>query len=81
MLELMKTIWRGWKRFAHGLIAGQSWFLMALVYVFAMGPVSVYIRLSPRRRLDRAPPSPGATTYALPIRFEPQDARRAQRPW
>lgn len=81
MLALMKTIWRGWKGFAHKLVAGQSWLLMALVYIFAMGPVSLFVKLNPARRLDRDPPPEGATSFALDVDFQPQDTRRAQRPY
>lgn len=81
MLALMKRIWRGWKGFAHSLVKGQTWVLMAFVYFFAMGPVSFFIKLDRKRRLDRGPADPQAPTYGR--RLEPQqvDVRRAQRPW
>lgn len=81
MLGLMTTLWRGWKRFAHGLIKGQNWLLMAVAYVFALGPVSIFIKLDKRRRLDRGPADPAATTYQVPVQHVPMDVRRAQRPF
>lgn len=81
MLALMKTIWRGWKGFAHKLVSGQSWLLMAIVYFVAVGPVSIYVKLDARRRLDRGPADPQADSYALPVPAKVVDVRRAQRPW
>ncbi len=81
MLALMKTIWKGWKGFAHKLVAGQSWFLMAIVYIFAVGPVSLFIKLDASRRLDRGPADPDAATYQVKVERPPQDVRRAQRPY
>ncbi len=81
MLSLLKTLWRGWKGFAHKLVAGQSWLLMAIAYIVAMGPASIFIKLNKERRLDRAPADPGAATYGLTVEHRPPDVRRAQRPW
>jgi len=81
VLSVMKTIWRRWKALAHGLVKVQSWLLMAIVYVVAMGPISVFIKLDKTRRLDRGPAQPDAQTFAQPVRTRPQDVRTAQRPW
>jgi len=54
MLDLYKQIWRGWKAFAHRLIAAQNWFLMAMVYVTAVAPVAIMMKLFRRRLLDRS---------------------------
>ncbi len=81
MLSLLKTLWRGWKRFTHKLVAGQSWLLMAIAYVVAMGPASIFVKLDKRHRLDRAPADPDASTYGLAVEHRPPDIRRAQRPW
>jgi|GEM_PF-3420922 len=81
MLGLMKTIWAAWKAFTHGLVKVQSQVLMALVYFLALGPVSLFIKLSPRRRLDRAPADPEAATYGLLVVPVSADVRQAQRPW
>ena len=81
MLGLMTTLWRGWKAFAHRLIKGQNWLIMAFVYITAMGPVSLFIKLDKERRLDRGPADPDADSYQKPVRQEPMDVRRAQRPF
>ncbi|MCK6506787.1 hypothetical protein L6R53_26025 [Myxococcota bacterium] len=78
MLAFMTSLWRGWKSFAHGLIKGQNWLLMAIAYVVALGPVSIFIKLS-RRKLDRGPADPDAKTYGLSVAQAPMDVRRAQR--
>ncbi|NOY27406.1 MAG: hypothetical protein GXP62_16190 [Oligoflexia bacterium] len=86
VLSLMKTLWRRWKGLAHLLVKAQSWILMAVVYVFAMGPISIFIKLDKRRRLDRGPPPPGAETYQCAVPpissgAGTSDVGRAQRPW
>lgn len=78
MTSIMTSLWRGWKSIAHGIIKGQNWLLMAIAYVVALGPVSIYIKLS-KRKLDRGPADPTASTYGLPVAQQPMDVRRAQR--
>ena len=81
MLNLLKTIWRSWKKAVHGLNAAISFTLMALVYWFALLPVAVGFRLFKRDALDRGPGDATALTAWTPIRSPREDIRRAQRPW
>ena len=66
MLNLYKQIWRGWKGFAHRIIAAQNWFLMAMVYVTAVAPVAVMMKLFRRPLLDRSLGDEGAESYWIP---------------
>lgn len=81
MLPLLKQIWRTWKRGAHGLVRAQSWVLMALAYIIAVGPVALGFRLFQPDPLDRGPADPSLPTYGGVPRMGHQDIRRAQRPW
>ena len=81
MLPLLKQIWRGWKRFTHGLVRAQSWILMAVAYIFAVGPVALFFRFFQPDPLDRGAADPKLPTYSGAPRMGAQDIRRAQRPW
>lgn len=81
VLVLMKSIWRGWKNFAHGLIAGQTWLLMAISYFGALAPVAIGFRLFKPDPLDRGLGDTASPTYWQTPKMGPQDIRRAQRPW
>ena len=81
VLALMKSIWRSWKGFAHGLVAGQTWLLMAISYVGADAPVALGFRLFKPDPLDRGLGDAQATTYWQTPKMGHQDIRRAQRPW
>lgn len=81
MLAVLKTIWRNWKRFAHGINGAIAWVLMSIVYVTAMFPVAMGFRVFKPDALDRGLGDPEATSHWLPVPGEPQDVRRAQRPW
>jgi hypothetical protein len=81
LLALMKRLWAGWKAFAHGLVAAQSWLLMAFAYVIAVAPVALAFKLFRPDPLDRGPADPTAKTYGRPPRFSREDIRRAQRPF
>jgi len=81
ILNTMKTIWQGWKRFAHRLIAAQSWALMALTYWVAVSPVAVMMKLTKQELTDRSLGDPDSETYWLEPLLGYQDIRRAQRPW
>lgn len=81
MLRLMTTLWRAWKNFAHGLIRAQNTIIMGTAYILAMGPISVFIKLNRKLRLDRDPADPAARTFGQPARVPPSDVRRAQRPY
>ena len=81
MLALMKTLWRRWKGLAHRIIAAQNWLVMALAYVIAMGPVSFFMRLKDPDLIDRGLGDPESPTFWHTLPNEPEDIRRAQRPW
>lgn len=81
MLNLLKTIWRGWKKAVGGLNTAISFTLMALVYWFAVLPVAVGFRLFKPDALDRGLGDTTSPTAWLPVRGEREDLRRAQRPW
>ena len=81
VLDIMKTIWRGWKRFVHRLMAVQSWVLMAGTYWVAVGPVAVVMRLGNPDLTDRGLGDTESETYWLEPQMGFQDIRRAQRPY
>ena len=81
MLAPMKALWRNWKALAHRIIAAQNWVLMAIAYVVAMGPVSVIMRIKNPDLIDRGLGDPEWKSFWIPIAYEPEDIRRAQRPW
>ena len=45
MLATMKTIWRAWKGLAHKIIAAQNFVLMSWVYIVALAPVAIFMKL------------------------------------
>jgi hypothetical protein len=81
VLELMKAIWRSWKRFTHNLNHVISLVLMTFVYVVAVSPVALGFKIFRPDPIDRGLGDPGCDTYAQPVRMERQDIRRSQRPW
>ena len=81
MLDGMKAVWRHWKAFAHALIRAQNWFLMALVYWLAVGPVAVIYKLMRPDSTDRGLGDPAAQSHWLTPLMGDEDIRRAQRPW
>ena len=56
MIALFKALWRRQKRFIHGIIYWQNWILMAVVYVVAVTPVALVMKLFRRPMLDVTPP-------------------------
>jgi len=81
ILALMKTIWRRWKKIAHGIIRAQNWLLMAIVYVVAVAPVAIVMRLMFSDMTDRGLGEADLETYWLEPGMAPEDIHRAQRPW
>ena len=81
MLELMKSMWRGWKGVVHNINHVISVVLMTFVYVVAVAPVSIGFKVFRPDPIDRGLGDPSADTYGQPVRLEHQDIRRAQRPW
>ena len=81
MLNLMKSIWRSWKRAVHGINAGISWVLMSLAYILAVAPVAFFFKISRRDPLDMAEADLSLPSFGRPARFKVEDIRSAQRPW
>lgn len=75
----MKSIWRGWKRFAHKLISAQNWLLMALVYWFAVMPVAAMLKLIRHRLIHTPETDAEADSYWEPRTDGPLDMGRAER--
>ena len=56
MLELFKRLWIGWNdRVVKNILRVQNAALMSLVFVFALAPVAIFLRLTGRQMLDRGP--------------------------
>ena len=78
MLTLFKQIWRGWKRVTHKIIAAQNWFLMAMVYITAVAPVAILMRLFARPLLDRSLGDEDAESYWIPREDGPYTMEKSQ---
>lgn len=79
MLTLMKRIWTAWKGVAHRIVQAQNFVLMALVYIFAVAPVAVLLKVS-RRPVVPPPPQPdGQGSLWQPVRSGRLDMDRAGR--
>ncbi len=81
ILSMMKTIWRRWKGFAHGIIRAQNWTLMAIAYITAVAPVAIIMRLIDNDMTDRGLGDRESGSYWLKPMMSKEDIRRAQRPW
>lgn len=85
MLGLMKRIWKGWKRFAHGIVAFQNGLFVVIIFAFGIGPAALLARLLRKRLLDVAPPPekgwPDAGTWWEPLTPAKVDPDSAQRPF
>ena len=81
MLELLKLLWRRWKGLAHRIIALQNWIIMAIAYAVGMGPVALIMRMKHADLIDRGLGDTDGPSYWLHLASEPQDIRRAQRPY
>ena len=75
----MKALWRTWKGLAHRIIAFQNWVLMAWVYVFAVAPVALAMKLLGRRLVRRPAIDPTAETYFEERSGGPLTMQRASR--
>jgi hypothetical protein len=78
MLNLFKQIWRGWKGFTHKIIAVQNWFLMAVVYITAVAPVAIMMKLFRRELLDRGLGDEDAESYWIPREDGPYTMEQSQ---
>jgi hypothetical protein len=81
VLNLLKTIWRGWKRGVHGINSVISFTLMSFVYCTALAPVAIGFRLFKPDPTDRGLGDPNAESYWQNVRITEQDVRRSQRMW
>ena len=81
MLELLKTMWRGWKRFTHRINDVISVVLMTFVYVTAVAPVAMGFKIFRPDPIDRGLGDPRAETWSTPVAMSRHDVSRAQRPW
>ena len=81
MLNLMKSIWRSWKRAVHGINGAISVVLMSIAYVLAVTPVALFMKLFRGDPLDRGESDRSLATFGKPARFRVEDIRSAQRPW
>lgn len=79
MVRLFKSMWRWQHAFLQALIGLQNRVLMALVYVVAIAPVAVIMKILPRDLLYRGETEPGRDTYWIPRDDEPMDMERARR--
>lgn len=79
MLELFRRMWLGWNVAVRRIVGAQSAVLMAVTWAVGLAPVAVFMRLSGRRMLDRAPADPAATTHRVARDAAPLDMDRASR--
>ncbi len=75
----MKALWRLWKGLAHRIIAVQNWVLMAWVYVFAVAPVAIGMKLFGRPLVRRPAIDPEIESYFEDKRGGPLTMERASR--
>ena len=85
MLGLMKRIWKGWKRVAHGIIAFQNGVFVLAIFIFGIAPAALFAVLTRKKLLDTSPPPPEGWptdgTWWLPLRPQKTDPDSAQRPF
>ena len=59
MIRLFKVLWRRQKRMIQGILNLQNWILMTFVYVVAVTPVAIVLKLIRSPMLDKSLPQPG----------------------
>ena len=79
MIRFFKGLWRREKALLHGILKLQNWILMALVYVIAVAPVAVFLKLFRREMLDRSPLNPEAKSYWVEKTDGPLTLERAKK--
>jgi len=80
MLELFKTLWLAWNdRVIHNILKAQNTVLMGVVWLLALAPLAILLRLAGRRLLDRAPPPQQAGSHWLPRSGQPMQMKEASR--
>lgn len=79
MIALFQAMWRRQKRFVHGIIYWQNWILMAVVYVVAVTPVALMMRLFRKPMLDVTLPDRQKKSYWSERTEGPMTWERARR--
>ena len=79
MLERFKQMWLGWQGVAKGILFAQNFLLMAVAYLFGLGPVALGMRLFGTKLLDNGPPNPGAKGFWVPRSPKPMTMDEASR--
>ena len=79
MLATMKTIWRAWKGLAHKIIAAQNFVLMSWVYIVAVAPVAICMKLLGRKLVFRPVIDADADSYWQEKTDGPMTMDRANR--
>ena len=79
MLELFKRLWIGWNdRVVRNILRAQNAVLMTVVFVLALAPVAILLRLAGRRMLDRGP-APNSATFWQARSGKPMTMKEAAR--
>jgi len=79
MVALFKSMWRWQHAFLHAVIGLQNWVLMALVYVIAVAPTAVVLKILQRDLMFRGETEAGRDTYWIPRDEKTFDMERARR--
>ena len=79
MLATMKTIWRAWKGLAHKIIAAQNFVLMSWVYIVAVAPVAIFMKLLGHKLVIRPAIDADADSYWQEKTDGPMTMDRANR--
>jgi hypothetical protein len=81
MLNLMKQIWRRWKKLAHLIVDAQNAVLLTLVFILGVAPTFLLTRLTRKRLLDRGEAPGDVESHWHPVKGLKRDLDWAQRPW
>jgi len=79
MVRLFKSMWRWQHAFLHAVIGLQNWVLMAVVYVIAITPVALVMKVLQRDLMFRGETEAGRETHWIPRDEPPFDMERAGR--
>ncbi|MFN7143411.1 MAG: hypothetical protein ACK4YP_06530 [Myxococcota bacterium] len=63
MLLFFRRMWVGWNALVRGIVTAQSRVLMSVTWLVGLAPVALYLKLTGKRLIDRAPADPTAATY------------------
>ena len=79
MLEPFRRMWVGWNAVVRGIVTVQSRALMTVTWVFGLAPVALFLKISGRALIDRAPADANASTHRTVREAGPMDMARAAR--